>query len=314
MQIGKLLGASAIIILAAGCSNGTFKKTKGGMPYKVFSSGKGPKIQAGNWIKYHFTAKLDDSVLKTTYPIGPQYQQVQATTYPYDISEVILSLRKGDSVYAVQAVDTFLKRPEKLPPYFKKGMKVITTLKILDVLTSEEAVQDDRALEQENAFKNDKKAQEQLAKDVKILNEWLAKNNISGERTAGGTVIQRLSPGSGPAVTPGKYVTVKYKGTTLNGTVFDTNMDTSFQHTEPLGFYAGKRRMMRGFDEAVLTMKKGEKVRIYVPAGMAYGMNPPQGGRIGVNENLIFDIELLDIFDKAPEPAVGGPGGEQPPH
>jgi FKBP-type peptidyl-prolyl cis-trans isomerase FkpA len=314
MQIGKLIGAIAIIILAVGCNSGNFKKTKGGMPYKVFSSGKGPKVQPGNWIKYHFTAKLDDSVLRTTYPIGPQYQQVQAATYPYDISEVISSLRKGDSVYAVQSVDTFLKRPDKLPPYFKKGMKVITTLKILDVFNSEEEVKDDQAAESEIAFKNDKKAQEQLAKDVQILNDWLSKNNIKGERTAGGTIIQRIAPGSGPAVTKGKYVTVKYKGTTLAGTVFDTNMDTSFKHTEPLGFYAGKGRMMRGFDEAVLTMKKGEKIRIYVPAGMAYGLNPPPGGRIGINENLIFDIELLEIMDKAPEQEFGAPGGEQSPH
>src|SRR5688572_26406492 len=47
MQIGKLLSALAIIIIAVGCNSGNFKKTKGGMPYKLFSSGKGPKLQSG---------------------------------------------------------------------------------------------------------------------------------------------------------------------------------------------------------------------------------------------------------------------------
>jgi FKBP-type peptidyl-prolyl cis-trans isomerase FkpA len=315
MQIGKLLSALVIIIFAAGCNNANFKKTKGGMPYKLFSSGKGAKLQGGDIMKVHFIQKLDDSVMISTYPTGPRYIPVPPSSYPYDISEVFTQMRKGDSVYAVQMVDTFIKqRPDKVPPNFKNGMKIITTVKVLDVFKNDEEVQDDQAKDRDEAFRKDKKAQEQLAKDVQILNEWLAKNNITGERTAGGTVIQRISPGSGPVVTKGKYVTVKYKGSTLAGTVFDTNMDTSFKHPEPLGFYAGKGRMMRGFDEAVLTMKKGEKVKIYIPAGMAYGSNPPPGGKIGINENLMFDIELLEIMDKAPEQPFGGQGGQESPH
>ncbi len=58
--------------------------------------------------------------------------------------------------------------------------------------------------------------------------------------------------------------------------------------------------MIRGFDEAVQLMNKGMVGKVYIPGMLAYGPqgNPP---KIKPYEHLIFDLEIMDIRDKAPE-------------
>lgn len=312
MQIGKMLYAVAFLFTAVACNNVDFKKTKGGMPYKLFSDGKGAKLQPGNFMKVQFMQKLNDSILVSTYPTGPRILPVPPQSYPYDISEVIPQMRKGDSVYAVQMVDTFIKQnPDKVPPAFKKGMKIITTVKVLDVYKTQEEAQAAEALDRENAFKNDKKVQAQLAKDIEAVKAYLAQNSIQAQATPGGAYVQVITPGAGPKVEKGKYVTLKYKGMTFAGKVFDSNMDTTFKHSEPLGFVAGKGQMLKGFDEAVQLLKKGDKARLFIPSALAYGEHPPSPA-IGPNENLIFEIEVLDVMDKAPQSQFEMPGAESP--
>jgi FKBP-type peptidyl-prolyl cis-trans isomerase FkpA len=312
MQIGKILYAVAFLFTAVACNNVDFKKTKGGMPYKLFSNGKGEKLQPGNFMKVQFAQKLNDSILVSTYPTGPRILPVPPQSYPYDISEVIPQMRKGDSVYAVQLVDTFIKQnPDKIPPAFKKGMKIITTIKVIDVYKTQEEAQAAEAADRETAFRNDKKVQAQLAKDIQVVKDYLSKNNIQAQSTPGGVYVQVVTQGAGPHVEKGKYVTLKYKGTTFAGKVFDSNMDTTFKHMEPLGFLAGKGQMMKGFDEAVLLLKQGDKARIFIPSALAYGEHPPSPA-IGPNENLIFEVEVLDVVDKAPQPQFQMPGGESP--
>jgi FKBP-type peptidyl-prolyl cis-trans isomerase FkpA len=252
-------------------------------------------------MKLQFTQKLGDSVLVTTYPTGPRYIPVPPQSYPYDISEVFTEMRKGDSVFAVQAVDTFIKQnPERVPPQFKKGMKMYTTVKLLDFFKTQDEAQADEAKAREEAFKNDKKVQGQLKEQIAAINDYITKNNIKAQRTENGTFVEIVAPGNGPAVQKGKYVSLKYKGMTFAGKVFDSNMDTTFHHTEPLGFTVGKGQMLKGFDEAVALLKKGDKARLYLPAALAYGERPPSPA-IGANENLIFEVEVLDVLDKAPE-------------
>lgn len=278
-----------------------FHITKGGMPYQLFSNGKGATLQPGDIIKYELIMKVNDSILRSTYGKEPFYLSVPQTDYPYDISEVLPLLRKGDSVYAFQLMDSFIKKTEMVPPGFKKGDTVYTSLKIVDVFKTNEAADQDRAQRREALFHADQEQQAQLKKDIAALNAYLTENKIQGERTVNGAVVQKTAAGKGEKVTLGKYVLVSYRGKTLSGKIFDTNMDNSFKHPEPLGFYTGKGGMMRGFEEAVLMLSKGDRAIVYIPAALAYGENPPAGSRIGKNENLVFEVYVIDVMDKAPE-------------
>ncbi len=86
----------------------------------------------------------------------------------------------------------------------------------------------------------------------------------------------------------GKDVTVHYTGTLLDGRVFDS----SVQRGTPATFAVGQ--VIEGWNEALVTMKKGEKRTLIIPPELGYGA---QGypGVIPPNSYLIFDVELLDF-------------------
>jgi FKBP-type peptidyl-prolyl cis-trans isomerase FkpA len=300
--VNSIFSAAAFVLLVSSCNSVDFKKTKGGMPYKLYPGKGNKKVEPGNIIKINYSQKLNDSLLFATYDKGPVYIPVNNESQPYDISEIIPTLKEGDSVYAVQMVDTFMVRtPGSLPPQFKKGDKLITTIKILNVFKSPEEARADETKERQSAFKNDPKIQGQLKKDDKVITEYLSKNNIKAEKVGSGTYVQIITPGNGPKIQDGKFVSLKYKGFTFGGKVFDTNMDTSFNHTEPLTMAIGSGRSIPGFEEGLKALSQGTKARLFIPSGLAYGEASPSPD-IKANENLIFDIEVLEVKDQAPTP------------
>src|SRR4030095_11931824 len=104
----------------------------------------------------------------------------------------------------------------------------------------------------------------------------------------------------------GKLVTVMYKGyLQSNGKVFDTNMDTTKGHTDPIQVAVGSRRSIAGWKEALPYLGKGAKGKILVPAMLGYGPQD-QGSEIPAFSNLIFDVEILNVEDMpAPTPQTG---------
>lgn len=96
--------------------------------------------------------------------------------------------------------------------------------------------------------------------------------------------------GTGESPRPGQNVTVHYTGTLENGTKFDSSVDRG----QPFTFPIGKGRVIKGWDEGVMTMKVGGKRRLIVPSSLGYGPagNPP---KIPPNATLIFEVELLGV-------------------
>jgi FKBP-type peptidyl-prolyl cis-trans isomerase len=82
-------------------------------------------------------------------------------------------------------------------------------------------------------------------------------------------------------------VRVHYKGTHLNGEVFDS----SYERGEPIDFQLNT--VIKGWIEGLQQVNVGTKVMLYIPSDLAYGA---QGaGRIEPNSTLIFEIELIAI-------------------
>lgn len=310
MKVTNVVGALCFALVLGACNNVDFKKTKGGMPYKLYPSKSGTAIKAGDFVKVQITQKIKDSLLFSSYKTMPQYFPVTAEGYPYHFSEVLTSMKEGDSLYAVQLIDTFMARdPRSVPPTFKKGDKVETTVKVLKVFTSQDEVQKDQQIESASAFARDTMVQTQLKKDVAGINNYLAANKITAQQTGKGTFVQILNPGTGPQVAEGKYVSVKYTGSTFEGKVFDSNTDPSKGHTEPLVFQVGAPGMIMGFDEGIRTLHEGGKARLFVPSTLAYGAQSPSPD-IKPFENLIFDIEVLKVSDQPLQQQM--PQGAQP--
>ena len=92
----------------------------------------------------------------------------------------------------------------------------------------------------------------------------------------------------------GDTVSMNYTGRLQDGTVFDSNLEPRFGHTEPFVFTLGAGQVIAGWDKGIVGMKVGEKKTLTIAPGDAYGA----GGVPGVippNSTLIFDVELLAI-------------------
>lgn len=153
----------------------------------------------------------------------------------------------------------------------------------LDQKTAETVIQEFQA----------KKAQEM----AKVMNEkqaeakaYMAENAKKDGvvTTDSGLQYEIIEEGDGASPTIDDKVIAHYKGTLLDGTVFDSSYDRGEPATFPVN------GVIAGWQEALQMMKEGGKWRIVVPANLAYG--PRGAGQlIGPNETLVFDIELIAI-------------------
>lgn len=309
MNFKTLVSAASLTLLLAGCQDQGFKKTKGGLPYKQYTKSGAAKVKSTDWLKLNYILTMtvggkDSTLLSTWEQKSPRYVPVNGPTQPYDVSEIIPMVHKGDSIVVVQAMDTLINRsPQMVPPFFKKGGKLTYRLKVEDVYPSQAAASDDETKSREEAFRNDTKLQAKIKEDQARIQQSVGADAAKLQQTSSGAYVLPLTTTAGSKPAKGKFASVYYTGRTLSGVVFDSNVDTSMHRTEPLIFQVGAGQMIRGFDEAIQLMGQGEKARVFLPSPLGYGENPPPGGKIGPNEILVFDVELRNITDT--DPRVG---------
>lgn len=106
----------------------------------------------------------------------------------------------------------------------------------------------------------------------------------------GGLKIDDTQVGTGKEAKSGDRVTVNYRGSLENGTVFDE----SYKRGEPFPFTLGQGAVIKGWDVGVAGMKEGGKRKLFIPSEMGYGSRGA-GGVIPPNANLIFEVELLKV-------------------
>lgn len=136
--------------------------------------------------------------------------------------------------------------------------------------------------------------QKEMEKKNAVLSEasnaFLAENGKKPgiTTTASGLQYEVIQAGTGAKPTAESVVSVNYKGSLINGNVFD-------QSPEGQPVEIPLNRVIPGWSEGIALMPVGSKYKFYIPGNLGYGPNGnPQGG-IGPNEVLIFDVELVGI-------------------
>ncbi len=176
------------------------------------------------------------------------------------------------------------------------GMDVVNKIAGNDDLNSVEIIRVGAAAE---AFQSDQKAFDALLtnvdkgtreKELAAMEEeqdLIKKQWPKAVTTPSGLKYVVVEEGEGESPKKGAVVTVHYTGKLLNGKKFDS----SYDRKQPIDFPVGAGQVIKGWDEALLGMKKGEKRVLIIPPNLGYG--PSGRGPIPPNATMVFDVELV---------------------
>lgn len=135
----------------------------------------------------------------------------------------------------------------------------------------------------------EKKFGENKTKGAEFIAKF-KKENPNAISTESGLVYVVEKEGTGDSPKADDLVTVNYKGTLIDGKVFDSSNE------KPVEFAANQ--VIKGWTEMLQLMKKGSKVKVVIPQDLAYGENGTYG--IDPYSTLVFEIELVS-FKEAPK-------------
>lgn len=135
---------------------------------------------------------------------------------------------------------------------------------------------------------NQKKAEEAERNKIKdqIKEKW-----SDAKVTESGMYFVITEEGEGDKPKAGDSISAHYSGRLFAN---DKKFDSSYDRGEPIQFEVGVGRVIPGWDEALVDMKRGEKRTLIIPPNLAYG-EQGAGGVIPPNAWLIFDVELVDF-------------------
>jgi len=130
--------------------------------------------------------------------------------------------------------------------------------------------------------------QTQFEKDTEKIQDYLRENGIDAEQHRSGVWYHIDQEGTGSNPSFFANVIVRYKGSLLDGRVFDQtqgNQTVEFRLNQTIS----------GFQVGVTLLKKGGKGTFYLPSGVGYGRQGTPS--IPGNSILIFEIELVDFVE-----------------
>jgi len=265
-----------------------FTITESGLQYKNIKQGTGAITpQVGDIMEMNIKFRIGDSLLFNTLEMNnnePVTQPCQKPAFQGDLNEGLMMMKSGDSTVFRILMDSLSARTHQpKPEWAKPGDYVTWEVKMVAIKT-------------QSAFQAEKeaKAKIQAQKDEETLKAYFAEKNIQAQRTASGLYYVIHQAGEGTSPQTGNSVTVNYTGMLLDGSKFDSNVDPQFNHVQPFDFPLGRGRVIKGWDEGVALLKKGGKITLYIPSGMAYGERSPSP-KIPANAIMIFDVELVDF-------------------
>ena len=170
-----------------------------------------------------------------------------------------------------------------------EGNDTIDSIEIIRVGATAAAFQSDQAAFDLliNDFSKNQKEKELASMEEEqtlISEQW-----PDAVTTPSGLKYVVVAEGEGETPKKGSVVSVHYTGKLLSGKKFDSSVDRG----QPIDFPVGSGQVIKGWDEALLGMKKGEKRVLIIPPDLGYG--PSGRGPIPPNATMVFDVELISF-------------------
>lgn len=251
--------------------NGFSNKTESGLCYRFRKENNGMPPAVGSVARVKFKASvMNGAELGTSDSFGDYYdiQYGKRNVLP-GLEEGIGLMTVGDIAdFAIPYTLAYGENPYGTIPAYSN---LIFEVEMLDILSFDEANQS--SIEKANAD----------------FEQYLKDNKIKEKKRESGLVYVRTKKGSGECAVAGQTVTVHYTGKFLDGRVFDSSVERG----EPISFVLGEGRVIKGWEEGIALMKKGEKATLILPYTLAYGNR--QTGEIPPYSTLVFDVEIIDI-------------------
>nr|MBI1232263.1 peptidylprolyl isomerase [Cytophagales bacterium] len=298
-----LLGAGIILASIAVSSCKKTQTTSDGIEYTYVSEGK-EATKDGDYVLYNFVAKTgNDSVFISSYdqPIPPYLQHQDSADAQSGIDEIFLNLKKGDSIRVMSKANKIFGA--NLPPFLDSAENITIEIGVVNVIEQEvfqDYYNDLMAAQQKKQEENAKK---QLEEDIQTIEKYISENNLNATKTESGLFYVIEKEGSGDQVEQGNTISVDYTGYVMDGTVFDTSVESRAKESntftegrdyEPISFAVGQGRVIPGWDEGLQYLKEGSVAKLLIPSPLAYG--PSQRSEvIKPNSILIFDVEVTDV-------------------
>lgn len=128
----------------------------------------------------------------------------------------------------------------------------------------------------------------------------VSQNNKKNKDTSMATTTTNQVLGESRVAENGDVIVINYAGRLANGTEFDS----SYKRGQPLVFQLGIGQVIKGWDEGLVGVKKGDKKTLTITPDKGYGdkdIKDPKTKKIVIpkNSTLIFDVEVVEVISKA---------------
>ena len=264
-----------------------YKKTQTGLYYKFHShntTATQPKLT--DFLKVEMACYLHDSLYydwKGTQ--NEVYTQLQKPIFAGDLQEAYAMMHVGDSASFYVKSDSVAVLYYNQDPgavglapddYFRYEVKLV------DVKTAEEFQADIEKMKESLRLQS-----------KKVLDDFIANNNITVTPEHSGVYIIPVEKGKGRCPVKGEKVELDFSATLLNG----QPVGSTFDSPDKFSFVLGEGSAIQFWEEIVPKMHLGERVQAIIPFDMAYGEQSV--GEIPAYANLVYDIKLLKITTAA---------------
>lgn len=262
----------------------TYKKHNAGFEYKMILQNKNSKKIKLNdilEIDLKYTTEYDSVIFNSNANVGKFRIKVETPNTGGIFQNAILMLNQGDNAKFIINANNFYSKTLKkdLPTFLNSNSNLKFDIKIKKIVSEK-----DIEKEYETHLLNLE------IEEKTLLNEYLKNENINIKPTKSGLYIIKLKKGNGKKAKIGQIATIHYKGSFINGKIISSSINKG----KPYKFKIGNDEVIKAWDEAILQMKVGDKVRIIVPSDLAYGKLGYKN-KIPPFSTLIFDIKLLKL-------------------